>query len=271
MPGLKWMLSLCAGAALIAGVAEARAPGAGTSIDLSKAFATRSPWRFTAVQGPEVDDPVGAGPKDLIPGKLALCISKDGGRSCDPDFGRILRVPQGDDMFTAPHYLQAAEIVHPRGAAGAPLLLVRVASTYSGDGDQRIATQVLAYDRAQDRFAAIYDRRTGRNNNEEIRYIADGPLRGAIVEAEPTGNAPYGFRVTVSRLTPAYTYHQVLRYRSATHYGDGNPLAVIDSEMPAIQQKLGLWRPGKPLPLPAGGCAKPRLERAELWCGPRPQ
>ncbi len=27
-------------------------------------------------------------------------------------------------------------------------------------------------------------------------------------------------------------YHQIMRYRSATRYGDGNPLAVIDCECP---------------------------------------
>jgi hypothetical protein len=58
----------------------------------------------------------------------------------------------------------------------------------------------------------------------------------------------------------------VLRYRSATHYGDGNRLAVIDSEMPNIQKKLGLWKPGQKLPLPQAGCQRPRLVRTELWC-----
>ena len=36
-------------------------------------------------------------------------------------------------------------------------------------------------------------------------------------------------RFVKERLTPALTYRQALRYRSASHYGDGNPLAVIDS------------------------------------------
>ena len=54
--------------------------------------------------------------------------------------------------------------------------------------------------------------------------------------------------------------------RSATHYSDNNPLAVIDSEMPNIEQRLGYWKSGVALPLPSGACPRPRLIRMELWC-----
>jgi hypothetical protein len=57
-----------------------------------------------------------------------------------------------------------------------------------------------------------------------------------------------------------------LRYRSATRYNDGNPLAVIDSEMPNIERQFGLWKPGEPLPTPSVGCIKPPLRHSELWC-----
>jgi hypothetical protein len=236
------------------------------SIDLSKPFRTRSAWRFTAYQAAAVRDPTGVsdGP---MPGQIRLCISKDQARSCSPDLDRALHMWEGDDLFADPHYLEAAQIVHPRGAAGNPLLLIRLASLPGGNGDRRVGTLMLAYDRAHDRFARVFTQATGQNNNQEIRYIATGPLRGAIVAAEPTEGAPFGYWITVNRLTPAYGYRQVLRFRSATRYGDGNPLAVIDSDMPNIQKHLGLWRAGKPLPLPASGCAKPRLDRMELWCG----
>ena len=74
----------------------------------------------------------------------------------------------------------------------------------------------------------------------------------------------------VERFTPANAYRRVLRYRSATRYADGNSLGVIDSEMPNIEQRLGLWKPGSPLPLPMGGakaCPKPHLKLGALWCG----
>jgi hypothetical protein len=143
---------------------------------------------------------------------------------------------------------------------------VQTASVHSGDGDQLVFTQALAYRRDTDKFVRVYSHSTGRNNNQEVRFIAAGPLKGDIVAAEPTEKAPYGFWISVSSLASVDTYKEVLRYRSATRYGDGNPLAVIDSEMPGIEQRLGVWRPGLPLPLPAGACPKPRLKEMALWC-----
>jgi hypothetical protein len=63
----------------------------------------------------------------------------------------------------------------------------------------------------------------------------------------------------------------VLRYRSATLYNDGNPLAVIESEMPNIERRLGLWKPGQ-RPYPNFGsndkpCLRPDAMSSRLWCG----
>jgi hypothetical protein len=259
----SWSAALILIAAWSSGSAFAATPSAMSSIDLSKPFGTRSAWRFTASQGPEIEDPNGM-PGDKAPGAIRLCISNDKGKSCRPDLRAIIRIPETDDPFSEPHFLDKAEIV--RSGGGRALLLVQVASLHSGDGDQAVGTQVLAYDRRHDRFAPIYEKSTGRNNNQEVRYVTGGALHGAMISAEPTEDAPFGFWVTVDRLTPAYTYRQVLRYRSATHYGDGNPLSVIDSEMPNIERRLGLWRQGSPLPLPKGRCPRPHLARMELWC-----
>jgi hypothetical protein len=86
-----------------------------------------------------------------------------------------------------------------------------------------------------------------------------------MISAEPTNDAPFGFWITVNKLV-GDDYKQALKYRSATRYGDGNTLAVIDSEMPNIEQRLGLWHPGSKLTLPHGQCRNPRLVRGELWC-----
>jgi len=245
-------------------LATAAAPTASviSSVDLAKPFTTRSDWRFTATQGPPVEGVM----EDQAPGKIQLCLHASPADPCDPALLGVLRTGQADDVFADAHYLNAVSILRPRGAAAPPLLWVQAASLYSGDGDQVITTQVLAYDRTKDSFTRIYENVTGHNNNQEVRFIAAGPLRGDIISVEPTDNAPYGFWVTVNAFTPGAPYKQVLRYRSATHYGDGNPLAVIDSEMPNIEQHLGLWKPGAPLPLPAGPCPKPHLIGLEFWC-----
>jgi hypothetical protein len=242
---------------LVLGGATAASAGVISSLDLSEPFGTRTLWRFIATQGLEVEAIV----EGKEPGAIALCISNDNARSCHPDLQYAPRFP--GDLFVEPHYLEDAEIVHPR--AGAALLLLQTFSVRRGDGDQFVVTRLFGYDRARDQFVAVYEHGTGRNNNQEIRYIKAGPLKGAVISAEPTDNAPFAYWIAVSRLR-AGGYAQVLRYRSATRYGDGNPLSVIDAEMPDIQQRLGLRHAGAPLPLPAGGCPKPHLVRTALWC-----
>ncbi|WP_287977862.1 hypothetical protein [Sphingomonas sp.] len=235
------------------------------AIDLAKPFGTRSPWRFVATQGAAVPDPLGD-PDDAIPGVIRLCFSAGPATACQPNMDKALVYGGKPDDFAQPHYLEMVRIVRPR--PDLPLLLVRVASRHGGNGDQRVAVVAYRYDRAADAFAPAFARQVARNNNQEVRYIEHGPLQGAFVTAMPTQDAPFGFWMTVDRIGGDGRYREVLRYRSATRYGDGNPLAVIDSEMPGLQRRLGLWRPGRRLPLPDRPCHAPSLVKGELWCSP---
>lgn len=249
--------------AAAAGGAAPPAPTVIARIDLAKAFVTRSAWRFVATQDPEIADPE-MGP---IPGAVRLCLKKAPNGPCD--MAREAKAHLGatipDDGWE-PHFLDVAKLVYPRGRSSQPLLLVRSSGALGFNGDHAVLTQVIVYQRGPDRFTTIYDEVTGANNNQEIRYVPSGPLMGSMIRAEPADRAPFGYWISVSKLTPAYRYKQVLHYLSATRYNDGNSLAVIDSEMPNIQRRLGLWRPGSPLPLPAGHCPKPRLKGMALWC-----
>ena len=272
MRGLTRLIRLGTASAMVAtGVAAARAAPAPAaevapaSINLSSAFGTRSAWRFTAFQGPSIDDPFGSS-GDKVPGLVTPCLRKGAG-ACDPRLQDKLDTTPDSNLFTEPHFLEEARIVHPRGAPGRPLLLVRTAGLHSGDGDQLVLTQALAYQRDPDRFVRVYMHSTGTNNNQEVRYVDAGPLEGDIISVEPTQDAPYGFWVSVNAPAPTFPYKELLRYRSATHYGDGNPLPVIDSEMPNVERRLGVWHPGLPLPLPVGPCPKPHLVQEALWCG----
>jgi len=254
------------GLAVLAATAWASAAAcdpAPAPVDLAKAFGTRSPWRLTATPGPDTED-YGGNP---APGALQLCLRKGPAGPCIA--APVTPPPQGGagSPDWEPHYLKTAVPVYPQGPTAAPLLEIVTASLHAGDGGQVIATQLLRYDRPRDAFERIYVRLTGTNNNEEVRFVAKGPLRGAVIAAEPTQNAPFAYWITVSRFTAPGTYRQVLRYRSATRYDDGNDLAVIDSEMPNLLQRLGLWTPGAPLPLPSGkACPAPRMKGLELWC-----
>ena len=233
-------------------------------IDLSKPFHLPAGASFTATQGPDVEDPNGD-ESDRVPGKIRLCI-RAGRGSCAPNLDGLLKVKGNDDYWSEVHDLQIADLVYPRGAAAPPLLYLQVGSFSGPNGNQLRAAEVLAYRPRPRRFESIFRELFGLNNNEEARYVDSGPLKDAMITAEPTENAPFGYWIAVHGLTPAYRYKQVLRYRSATRYGDGNPLAVIDSEMPNILRRLGLWKAGQPLPLPTGKCPHPRLVKGALWC-----
>lgn len=265
------LMTLVAG---LAGILPARQGGSqsatmdtvpqGKKLDLTEAFHTRSPWRLVVTEGPQTKD-YGDG---SAPGALTLCLHKGSGACLSAPVTLPLRPPTPDYAIAwEPHYLRAAKIVYPHGRDGAPFLMIVTGSLNSGDGDQVVATQLIAYDATKDAFHRIFGQSTFHNNNQEIRFVSDGPLRGRVISAEPQEHLPYGFWIVVQELDAAGKYHQVLRYGSATRYGDGNRLAVIDSEMPNIQKRLGLWKTGDPIPVPSGrACAKPTLRHDELWC-----
>lgn len=228
-------LALAAAAAVVPVAASSAAPRASVTIDLTRPFETRTPWRLTATQGAPIPDPIlGEG---KAPAVVRLCLGHPQGGACRPDLSRLLVPPGGADAYAEAHELLDARIVRPR--ARAPLLLLRVGSLRGVNGDQRIATALLAYDRASDRFVPVFIKRTGRNNNQEVRYVATGPLAGNVVSAEPTSDAPFAYWITVSAPADgAQPYRQLLGYRSGVRYGDGDPRAVIDAEMPAILRRL---------------------------------
>lgn len=265
MGSVKRLASLAAGLAVAASAVVSAAPPAPAviaAIDLTGPFATRSPWRFTATQEATIDDPILAG---KAPGEVRLCLRKGASGLCDAQLQEALRAGSQEDLYARPHYLNKVQIV--QGDAGAPLLLVQTASLHGANNGHLIFTQALAYRRGADQFVRVYGHLTGSNNNQEVRFIERGRLKGDIISAEPTENAPFGFWMSVNALTPGRGYAEVLRYRSATRYGDGNRLSVIDSEMANIERRLGLWRPGSPLPVPAGRCPAQHLIHLELWCG----
>ena len=257
LKSLSAALLLCTPMALLA---DPDVPPGGMvrTFDLSKPFGLPRGWRFTAVQAPPVDDH-----GETLPGRITLCIRKGAG----PCTSALESGPDKDaePQLAGFHTLDEARLVYPRGHNGRPLFLVVGSSLWGFNGDADVITQMIGFDPKRRGFRLVYRYATRRNNNQEVRYLASGPLKGAVISAEPQTGLPYGYWITVNALTPDYTYRQVLHYRSATIYGDGNPLGVIDSEMPNIQRRLGLWHPGMPLPSPAH-CPKPHLVRTALWC-----
>jgi len=129
-------------------------------------------------------------------------------------------------------------------------------------------TAVWTYNANSDQFDQIFDHAARGQNNGEIRIITNGPLAGDIVIDRAGQHAPYRYDITVYRLLNS-RYREILSYAGNSKYNDGNPMPVIDAEMPEIERRLHLWKPGDPLPTPMRThCSKLELRSGIEWCGP---
>ncbi len=231
-------------------------------IDLTQPFATTSRWTFVAVQEG------GKSPtewEDQQP--IHVCLVKADKPDCSEKFYR--QSGNEDPWFDTPYHLSAAKVVYANQNKSNPLLFLQLCGAEGFNGNCGIATALYRYDKRADRFVRVFLNLTGRNNNENTRFVESGPLQGDVIADVPTENAPYAYWIEVYRANESGHYAQVLRYRSRTHYGDGNPLAVADSEMPAILSHFGLWKPDDVLPAPARmpkGCTQLYMRSGEEWC-----
>ncbi|MGH8317809.1 MAG: LysE family translocator [Steroidobacteraceae bacterium] len=214
-------------------------------LDLTRPFDTRSQWTLVAAKFP--------GPPPTIlsesetGGPLALCFVNDLIPRCTYKYPHT---GSSFSWFDVPYHVLSSKIVFAGTARTDPLLLVKTASGHALTS-YGIETQLFTYERQTNHFEPIFSNSTGSNNNQETRFVAQGPLHGDIIVATPTARAPYAYWITVYvRAKQTQHYHLALRYRSATHYGDGNPLPAIDSEMPNILKRFDKWKTGDPLPIP---------------------
>ncbi|GGF00580.1 hypothetical protein GCM10011611_02720 [Aliidongia dinghuensis] len=239
-------------------------------IDLTGDFRTVTPWRFVAIQGPSTENVLLDGGD---PGLIAMCLAHGAALDCSgppfPHFEHVDAPKSSWDKSIGNYHSLDARIVFARSHIRSPMLLLVARSVFSANGNQVVSTFALSYDRQANRFVGTFAGVTGKNHNEEIRLVRTGPLAGDIILDEPTFNAPFAYFITVLRSSNAATYSERLHYRSQTRYGDGNPLAVIDSEMPEIMRRLGLWKVGDKLPFPQempSSCHSIELRRGVEWC-----
>ena len=242
-------------------------------VDLTKPFHTKSRWTLVIGKQPDeestAEDGVGR-PKGVV----SVCFVQN----ADPDCSEAMflgKYPErnstlapGEGLF---YELFANDIVYSRPGRADPLLRIKTCTMPGANGSCGVSTFLFAYDRKADAFRAVFFNITGRNNNQATRFVESGPLLGDVIVANPTGDAPFRYYVEVYKRNGAGEYARVLRYRGRTGYGDGNPLAVIDSEMPEILRRLGLWKTGDALPVPPTmppGCTRLVMRKGVEWCVP---
>jgi len=231
-------------------------------IDLTQLFQTATQWTFVAVR--EDRQPI-TDIEDHAP--IHVCFVK----AIEPDCSENLYQDAAKQRppFDTPYHLLTSRVVNAGQNQPSALLFIQLCGAEGPNGNCGIATALYRYERETDRFIRVFQGLTGRNNNEATRFVERGFLQGNVIVNYPTENAPYTYWIEMYRANASGRYVRVLRYRGRTGYGDGNPLAVADSEMPEILRHLGLWKPGDALPVPdhlPRGCSHLYMRRGEEWC-----
>lgn len=234
-------------------------------IDLTMSFKATSQWTLVVV---EDDNP---SPQQLATvedhGPVIVCMVKVITPNCSGKFYRP--VASEGSSFDRPFHLLSDKVVFASRGESRPLLLVKLCGAEGANGDCAIATALYKYDKRADSFLRVFLNVTGRNNNQDTRFVERGSLQGDVIVDYPTDHAPYTYWIEVYGPGKLGGYVRILHYRGRTGYGDGNPLSVADSEMPEILRRLGLWRPGDSLPVPTrlpSGCNHLSMHNGEEWC-----
>lgn len=244
-----------------------------THLDLTQPFQTSSRWSLVVAKQPDAESSVGDGLGNPR-GAVSLCFVKNGEPDCSAEMflAKYREEKISFDSGPGPFYeLFVSDVVFSGPGKTLPLLRIKCCTIGGATGNCGVSTFLFAYDRNAERFRAVFFNMMGRNNNQETRFIANGPLLGNIIVVYPTDHAPFTYFVEVYKQVSDSPYSRVLRYRGNTRYGDGNPLAVIDSEMPETLRRLGLWKDGDALPVPPRmprGCTRLVMRKGVEWCEP---
>jgi hypothetical protein len=244
-----------------------------THLDLRQTFQTKPRWSLVVAKQPDEESSVEDGGGNRI-GAVSLCLVENDEPDCSEEMflakyrEEKVTFVSGEPTF---HELFASDVVFSGPGRTLPLLRISSCMNRGANGNCGVSTFLFAYDRKAERFRVVFFNMTGRNNNDETRFVENGPLRGSVIVAYPTSDAPFTYFVDVYKRTSDGEYSRALRYRGHTGYADGNPLAVIDSEMPETLRRLGLWKTGDTLPVPPsvpGGCTRLVMRKGVEWCEP---
>jgi hypothetical protein len=244
-----------------------------THLDMTQPFQTKSRWTFVAAKQPDEESSVGDGAGNRR-GAISLCFVENDEPDCSEEMflARYREEKISVDSGPGPFYeLFASDVVFTGPGKTLPVLWIKGCTMRGANGNCGVSTFLFAYDRKAEKFRVVFFNMMGRNNNQEARLVENGPLLGSVIVAFPTNNAPFTYFVEVYNRTSDSEYSRVLRYRGKTHYGDGNPLAVIDSEMPETLRRLGLWKEGDALPVPPRmprGCSRLVMREGVERCEP---
>jgi hypothetical protein len=244
-----------------------------THLDLTQPFQTKARWSLVAAKQPDEESSVEDGGGNRT-GPVSLCFVENDDPDCSEEMllakyrEEKVSFASGEQAF---YDLFMSDVVFSGPGRTLPLLRIQSCTNRGANGNCGFSTFLFAYDRKAEKFRVVFFNMVGRNNNEEARFVENGALLGSVIVAYPTNDAPFAYFVDVYKRLSDGQYSRALRYRGKTGYRDGNPLAVIDSEMPEILRRLGLWKTGDALPAPPRlpeGCTRLVMREGVEWCEP---
>jgi hypothetical protein len=236
--------------------------------ELTQSFGTRGNWSLVITQEP---------PEPVASGNLHFCFVHDGRPECPsaviPPCERIdgklgCPPPESGGFVAAYNTFETISIFQPPDSDMTPLLVVRAGGIWGGPGSN-FGPIVYRYRVETDRFEELFADTRKSNTNGEIRLVTTGPLAGDI-SADNAGGRRHAsaYELIVYGLQRPEHYVRILDYFGRTTYADGNRLSVIDGEMPEIQRRLGVWKPGDALPVPMElpPACRIELRNGVEWC-----
>jgi len=120
---------------------------------------------------------------------------------------------------------------------------------FMAPGQAVTTTMIWTFDPLQGQFVLAFENTSNPNNNEETRFIENGPMAGDVVVATELAQkgairlnkSPFAYGIAVYRFSSAsQRFMQILTFAGHSVYDDGDPRAVIDSDMPDTLRLLGL-------------------------------
>ena len=167
-------------------------PSVVSHIDLTEPFGTVTQWTFVVIQEG------GQSPTELEDhGPIFLCLVKESSPDCALHFYK--QVSSDMPEIDTPYHLFVGNVVYANQNKSNPLLFVKVCGAQGPNGNCGIATALYRYDKRTDRFTRVFLNLTGRNNNQDTRFVESGPLQGDVIVDYPTENAPYTYWIEVYR------------------------------------------------------------------------
>jgi hypothetical protein len=240
-------------------------------VDLTEPFHTTTQWTLVVAKQPDEESPDRDG-VDRPKVAVWICFVERAEPDCSAEplleqfRERHVSFERGEKPF---YELVANDVVYSGPGRTRPLLQIQTCTMRGANGSCGAATFLFTYNRQVNRFQVVFFTIVGTNNNQAIRFVESGPLRGDVIVAYPTSDAPFAYFVEVYERHADAAYARVLRYRGRTGYADGNRLAVIDSEMPETLRRLGLWKTGDAVPVPPTmppGCTRLIMRKGVAWC-----